>query len=205
MFTGMQFCPSCGARADHDVDDGARSLACPGCKADMRRVRVGATPMYECPSCASNWVDTETFTAMCSNREERGAVASILGATKESAPILGGAIRYLPCPLCAKFMNRTNFGHRSGVIIDVCKGHGAWFEPRELRNVLLFVDSGGFERARAEESKQRDEDRRKLDRAFTEAAASAPPRPFTFKTMSHDASSGMSDSLLRQMLEGLLS
>ena len=135
MFAGMQFCPSCGAKADHDVEGDAKTLPCPGCKADMHRVRIGSTPMYECSSCASTWLDTETFTVMCSNREERGAVAGILGGAKEPAPMLGGPIRYLPCPMCKKLMNRTNFGHRSGVIIDVCKGHGAWFEPRELRNV----------------------------------------------------------------------
>jgi Zn-finger nucleic acid-binding protein len=204
MFAGMQFCPSCGAKADHGVEDDAQTLPCPGCKADMRRVRVGSTPMYECSSCASTWLDTETFTAMCSNREERGAVAGILGGAKEPAPMLGGPIRYLPCPLCKKLMNRTNFGHRSGVIIDVCKGHGAWFEPHELRNVLLFVDTGGFERARAEDAKQRDDERRQLERAVTEAAASAPARPFSFKSMSNGGPGAMTDSLLKQMLDGLL-
>jgi Zn-finger nucleic acid-binding protein len=160
--------------------------------------------MYECPSCASNWVDTETFTTMCSNREERGAVAVILGSTREAAPLLAGPIRYLPCPVCAKLMNRTNFGHRSGVVIDVCKGHGAWFQPRELRSVLLFVDSGGFEKARVEESRQRDEERLKLERAFKEGGASAPAPAFSFKTMAARPG-GMTDSLLKQLLEGLLS
>ncbi|MEO7083007.1 MAG: zinc ribbon domain-containing protein [Gemmatimonadaceae bacterium] len=203
MFAGMQFCPSCGSKADHAFEENARSLSCPGCENEMRRVRVGSTPMYECSSCASNWLDTETFAAMCSNREERGAVASILGASKESAAVPGGAIRYLPCPLCKKLMNRTNFGHRSGVIIDVCKGHGAWFQPRELRNVLLFVDGGGFERARAEDSKQRDEDRRKLEQAFADAAPAGPSRPFTFRSVTGKGAA--SDSLIRQLLDGLLS
>ena len=38
-------------------------------------------------------------------------------------------------------MNRQNFGRRSGVIIDVCKGHGVWFEPGELSAVLLVGGS----------------------------------------------------------------
>lgn len=53
-------------------------------------------------------------------------------------------VRYRQCPLCEKLMNRTNFGDRSGVIIDVCKGHGAWFQARELHDVLAFIDSGGL-------------------------------------------------------------
>ena len=146
MFAGMQYCPACGAKGDRrGVDDDTRTLVCPGCKTGMRRVRVGTTPIYECPSCASNWLDTATFTTMCSGREERGAVARILGAAMEG-PRVGASdeVRYRQCPLCEKLMNRTNFGDRSGVIIDVCKGHGAWFQARELHDVLAFIDSGGL-------------------------------------------------------------
>jgi Zn-finger nucleic acid-binding protein len=202
MFVGMQFCPNCGAKAARDLVDGQASvLACPGCKTEMRLVRVGPTSMYECPSCASSWLDSETFTALCTNREERGAVANIVGSSAsapQAAP--GGAIRYVPCPQCTKLMNRTNFGHRSGVIIDVCKGHGAWFEARELRNVLAFVESGAFERARAEDAKQRADEERALHRSAGAPATGGASMSF----IADDDSPAVDDSFLRRALQQLL-
>jgi hypothetical protein len=40
-------------------------------------------------------------------------------------------------------MNRLNYGRRSGVILDVCKSHGAWFDGDELHRVLVWVRDGG--------------------------------------------------------------
>jgi Zn-finger nucleic acid-binding protein len=160
MFAGMQFCPHCGAKAARTIDESA-TLTCPGCRGEMRGVQVGATSMFECAACAGNWLVTETFTHLCLSREERGGIAAMVGSGGiELAAPSRGSVRYLPCPLCAKIMNRENFGRRSGVIIDVCKGHGVWFERRELQAVMAFIDSGGLERARAFDEQRRAEERR---------------------------------------------
>jgi hypothetical protein len=51
-------------------------------------------------------------------------------------------------------MNRINFAHTSGVIVDVCTKHGTWFDADELRRVLEFITAGGLEAARARELRQ---------------------------------------------------
>jgi Zn-finger nucleic acid-binding protein len=53
-------------------------------------------------------------------------------------------------------MNRKNFAERSGVIVDVCKAHGIWFDHGELPRVLAFVEAGGLREAerRAQEQKR---------------------------------------------------
>jgi hypothetical protein len=51
-------------------------------------------------------------------------------------------------------MNRINFAHTSGVIVDVCTSHGTWFDADELRRVLEFITAGGLEAARARELRQ---------------------------------------------------
>lgn len=67
-------------------------------------------------------------------------------------------IRYVPCPLCHTTMNRVNFGKVSGVIVDVCKAHGTWFDVGELTRIVAFAASGGLEKTRArEEAGQREE------------------------------------------------
>jgi Zn-finger nucleic acid-binding protein len=53
-------------------------------------------------------------------------------------------VRYLRCPQCQETMSRMNFGKRSGVIVDVCKLHGTWFDAGELDGVLAFVAHGGL-------------------------------------------------------------
>jgi Zn-finger nucleic acid-binding protein len=60
---------------------------------------------------------------------------------------------YLKCPMCHDLMNRVNFGKRSGVIVEVCKPHGVWFEKGELTRAIEFVADGGLV-----ETKRRDEE-----------------------------------------------
>jgi Zn-finger nucleic acid-binding protein len=60
---------------------------------------------------------------------------------------MGSAIQsrssmYIKCPVCGELMNRTNFGARSGVIIDQCT-HGIWLDNGELRKLLEWRKAGG--------------------------------------------------------------
>ncbi|GEJ58514.1 hypothetical protein [Anaeromyxobacter diazotrophicus] len=43
-------------------------------------------------------------------------------------------------------MNRSNFGRVSGVVIDVCRADGAWFDRGELGEIRRFLREGGLER-----------------------------------------------------------
>jgi Zn-finger nucleic acid-binding protein len=183
MFAGMQHCPHCGAKSAREVDASA-TLVCPGCKGVMHRVTVGHTEMYECTACHSTWLDANTFMKLCRDREEHGAIAAMIGPGATAKKPAGGAVRYLPCPNCQRVMNRQNFGKRSGVIIDVCKNHGTWFEARELQACLAFIDSGGLEKMRAAEAeKQRAQDRADAARAMhslNSSPMSASPSGFAF-------------------------
>jgi hypothetical protein len=38
-----------------------------------------------------------------------------------------------------------NFGMRSGIVVDVCRSDGTWFDCGELDAALEFVASGGLE------------------------------------------------------------
>lgn len=41
-------------------------------------------------------------------------------------------------------MTRMTFGRRSGVEVDVCSGHGTWFDGQELAAILAFAREGGL-------------------------------------------------------------
>ncbi len=203
MFLGMEFCPHCGAKAAREVVDDT-TVACPGCKADMHHTRVGSTLLYECSACASTWLTTESFQELCLNREQRGLVATLIGsdAPPKTPSSAAEAVRYVHCPTCSKIMNRANFGHRSGIIVDVCKGHGVWFEFGELSGVLTFIESGGLERAKADEAEAKAETERAMARALRDSAI-LKDAPMELPTMGqHDE--GWGTMLLRTALEKLL-
>ena len=61
-------------------------------------------------------------------------------------------------------MSRSNFGRVSGVIIDVCRPHGAWFDRGELAAIRRFLRDGGLHRY--ERSRRMD---REVGRAPTRA------------------------------------
>jgi len=52
-------------------------------------------------------------------------------------------------------MNRNAFGRVSGVIVDVCRKHGVWFDAGELAEVVRFIEAGGMARARERESQDK--------------------------------------------------
>jgi Zn-finger nucleic acid-binding protein len=103
---------------------------------------------FECGRCAGIWLDKEVFAVLV--RQAKGGRASLLGPEMGSAPPsgltgggLGGPVAYRPCAVCNRLMNRQNYGRRSGVVIDLCKEHGVWFDHDELRRVLEWVRQGG--------------------------------------------------------------
>jgi hypothetical protein len=62
-------------------------------------------------------------------------------------------------------MNRVNFARYSGVIMDVCKEHGTFFDRDELRRIVTFIRGGGLDRARDRERERLVEEQQRLRRA----------------------------------------
>ena len=141
-------CPSCGARAAARgplTPDGA---PCPACAKPLARAMVGELPMQECLSCGGLWLDREAFERLGESRERQGAVLGALPGGPARVEALPESVKYRPCPACGQLMNRLNYAKRSGVVLDVCKEHGLWFDRDELRRVLVFIQGGGLDRAR---------------------------------------------------------
>jgi Zn-finger nucleic acid-binding protein len=162
MFLGQQFCPHCGAKAERKEDSQpARPEPCPRCQTNMEAVVLGGSTVRECPKCEGIWTDTETLRQICVNQEKQAAVLGLPTplAANEGVEI-EKQIRYLRCPVCAEMMNRINFANFSGVIVDVCRQHGTWFDRDELRHIVEFLRAGGMDQARAREIQNLEEGRR---------------------------------------------
>ena len=119
----------------------------------MASITLGSTAMRECEHCAGLWVEVAAFEKICADREEQSVVLGTASPAPEHASPAADAarIRYAPCPQCGQLMNRINFARCSGVIVDVCKGHGSWFDRDELSGIVQFIRGGGLEIARQKE------------------------------------------------------
>jgi len=159
MFDGSAYCPGCGARRSR-ADAGAAAARCPDCKLAMRQLQVGATALLECETCDGIWVDGQTFEELCADREAQAAVLHQYADRPEPSR----RVKYRPCVRCGKMMNRVNFARISGVVVDVCKGHGTFLDPGELHAIVQFIHGGGLQRARSRELDDlREQEKRTLD------------------------------------------
>jgi Zn-finger nucleic acid-binding protein len=161
VFIGSAFCPHCGTRAARQVAADAAPDKCPRCKTVMAAVHVGAMALAECPDCAGVWVDAEAFDRLCADREAQAAVIHRSGLQEPAAATLE-KISYRPCPRCHQMMNRVNFAKHSGVILDVCRKHGTFFDRDELHRVVTFIQAGGVDRAREKDRQDLEEAERRL-------------------------------------------
>src|SRR5579864_55345 len=168
-FAGAMFCSHCGAPISRTQVDGASGQRCPRCQVEMQTVTLGGSTIRECPQCVGLWLDPETLRQICTQQEKQAAILAI--APRPDAPNQAIPIRYVPCPVCHNLMNRANFARASGIIVDVCKPHGTWFDKDELRHAVEFIRAAGMEKARAHELADIEEQRRLL--AAQQSAASA--------------------------------
>ena len=162
MFAGSRFCARCGAEVTREVVQDDTPLRCPRCHEAMQALRLGRTTARECGACGGLWLDLESLQRLSDDREERTGIVSVLAARVPTATMTPDVVRYAPCPLCEKLMNRKNFAQSSGVVLDVCAKHGVWLDRGELERVLGFVSGGGLARARAHEQERLIEEQRRL-------------------------------------------
>jgi Zn-finger nucleic acid-binding protein len=132
-------------------------------------VKVGAVTLDECTRCGGLWVDTTSFHRICEETEQQTVVLNRAFSPPEKKADPASAQRYWPCPECRRLMNRQNFARVSGVLVDVCKGHGVWFNQGELRRIVEFIRAGGMDRARAHEKADLREQRARLRQAERDA------------------------------------
>jgi Zn-finger nucleic acid-binding protein len=165
MFLGSKHCPHCGAAAGMPTAAQLSVLKCPRCKIDMSAITLGVTALRECEKCEGLWVEVAAFERICADREQDAAVLGVATPVASPKTVFGNELPkavYVPCPQCGQLMNRLNFAHCSGVIVDVCRGHGTWFDRDELREIIEFIRAGGLERARQKEKREIEYEREQL-------------------------------------------
>jgi len=190
LFIGNKHCPHCGAAATAATPADLPVLKCPRCKIDLKSVMIGQAPVRECDRCGGLWLDAPVFKLICADRERPSAILGEAFANEQKPRIAyEEQVRYIPCPHCRQLMNRVNFAKCSDVIVDVCKGHGTWFDRDELRRIVEFIRGGGMELAR---EKERHEIEFQQEKLRGDMLRGAPPNA-TFKITSYSVSFSSDD------------
>lgn len=154
--TGDRGCARCGHELELEPLLDASDAPCPRCGKHMSS--LGDRGMHECTTCGGLFVDHPTLARIVEDRNASGPLPIATARPFERArhPVAAlDDVRYLKCAQCHKPMNRVNFGRRSGVVVDVCKVHGTWFDAGELSRAAEWVAGGGFEAVAAREEAAR--------------------------------------------------
>ncbi len=138
------------------------NVPCPRCKGTLTVARHHDTDLIECTNCLGIFLGRDLVLDLS------GPLGTSLRIAfpKRAAPDLLGRVSYIPCITCGTMMNRTVFAKISGVIVDVCKDHGVWFDAGEIASVIAFIEAGGLKIAEERRARDRAEEKVRLERQF---------------------------------------
>jgi len=118
---------------------------CPRCASKLRVRSLEVADVTECCKCLGMWLSPDTFRVVTSNAQ-RGAAGNLqfAGQKQRTSLVERGleTVKYIPCLTCGELMQRRQYqwAERStGVVIDVCRGHGLWLDHDELERIVEHI------------------------------------------------------------------
>jgi len=194
------FCHHCGVALVPEMVAGDETpLDCPACGPPYRLTsrRIGEVAVLECGRCMGFWLGTDAFDHLTEQAaaDTLGTDAYFKPRPNSAAPpplpeeplppelpedpaASGRTWRYRRCVRCGQLMHRHHYGKDSGVIVDVCKAHGVWFDADELARILAYIRRGGESEVKSEPA---------VNAARTEPANGPPPLPNASGSSLHES------------------
>jgi Zn-finger nucleic acid-binding protein len=160
-----KFCHHCGTALVPELVAGDQTkLDCPACgdPHQLTSRRIGDVTVLECERCAGLWLGNDVFENLAERASSDAAEIDRYFVSPQARPAkvdspeerASQQWQYRHCPVCREMMYRRNYGRRSGVIIDLCKDHGVWFDADELPRILAWIRSGGMAKVEEERAAQ---------------------------------------------------
>lgn len=147
-------CKYCGTKYDRDLarikfgtEETKSGRECPDCNSGLTSIDIeigGRFLIERCGECFGVFLDPlelEEFFERIYNHH--GPISTIRLSELSENTKISKVVRYRKCPVCSSFMARRNFGHRSGVIMDICRKHGTWLDAGELQQLIRWSKAGG--------------------------------------------------------------
>lgn len=158
-----RFCHHCGqALSPEGFIEKPTQLVCSACEqtSHLRSRKMGPSGVvaFECGTCAGMWMGQESFHLLTQHSRSKAA-EPIIGTPRPEHRSPGHATgpqaaktarhwKYRPCAECRALMLRYNYA-KSGIVVDVCREHGVWFDASELPRILRWLRAGGARPSRS--------------------------------------------------------
>lgn len=141
------------AKYDYSVIDRSSKRICPDCNIELKTISVNPVKVKNsekleierCDSCFGLFFDPGEIEELLEK-----SVSNVFEINKKHMRSINRdrykkdqTIKYRKCPICQNFMQRSNYGHRSGVVIDRCHKHGIWLDSGELTHLMEWKKAGG--------------------------------------------------------------
>jgi Zn-finger nucleic acid-binding protein len=132
------------------------TLACPRCANALVGRRIEDVVVHECPECEGVFLDENAIGLVLQDHENKRARALVDSLPRRPhSPLPSDGKLYVKCPTCSTSMNRKLFAQKSGIVVDVCRNHGTFFDAGELPAIMDFVMSGELAKAESKKTVER--------------------------------------------------
>jgi Zn-finger nucleic acid-binding protein len=138
------------------------NVSCPRCGGRLVDASMQVALVLDCGGCGGVFVPSGVIEALTKPENERLRLAF----PKRERADESAEVRYLKCPVCERLMNRVDFVKGSGIIVDVCKDDGIWFDAGEVNAMIELVESGGLAAAKQRAVAERNAENDRLRRAW---------------------------------------
>ncbi len=121
---------------------------CPHCGTPLQSIKLqmqGDFEIERCKTCFGLFFDPGEIESLLDNSVTNVADINLKLIKNINKDRYQGhrGVKYVKCPCCRILMNRINFGHRSGVILDHCSKHGVWVDSGEITHLMEWKKAGG--------------------------------------------------------------
>ena len=145
-----KFCNQCGDSLSAETLAGeASAWSCPQCgdkvKLHTRQLGKQNVAASECQICAGLWISHSAFKKIRKRAMTEAAhMTDLIESPPKPAELRPHTGKFRrPCAQCGTIMNRKQYARGSGVIIDICRHHGIWFDAKELHQIMDWIARGG--------------------------------------------------------------
>lgn len=123
------------------------SFSCARCNNALVGRRIGDVVVHECAECEGVFLDENAIGLVVADASNARAAALLEALPQRPHSALPSDRKmYVKCPTCGTMMNRKLFAAGSGVVVDVCRSHGTFFDAGELPAIIEFVKAGGLDK-----------------------------------------------------------
>lgn len=117
---------------------------CPRDGSVLQEINYESVAIDICEVCGGAWADKEELTQIVRDKETKFLAsdhAEIIPCKSAKSVLMEiDLVDELECVVCSSPMERINYSHDSGVVIDRCRKHGSWLDKDELDRIQVYVE-----------------------------------------------------------------